>query len=89
MAHGRCMLDNKGYRCILRICNTNCVSTATLVTRTSLNVTLYVGPVLPVLLTYFKARVEIICLLPYIFQMCFIFFAILHACLALKFVCAM
>jgi hypothetical protein len=87
MAHGRCMLDNEGYRCILRICNTHCVSTATLVMRTSLNIT--VGPALPVLLTYFKTRVQIPGLLQYIFQMCSIFFAILHAWLALKFVCAM
>jgi hypothetical protein len=34
MAHVLCMLDNKGYRHTLRMCNTYCISTATLVTRT-------------------------------------------------------
>jgi hypothetical protein len=37
-----CMLDNYGYRRTLIICNTYCFSTATLVVRTRLNVTLYV-----------------------------------------------
>jgi hypothetical protein len=36
-----CMLDTLGYKYTLRICNTYCFSTATLVTRPRLNVTLY------------------------------------------------
>jgi hypothetical protein len=35
-----CMLDNKGYKHTLRICNTYCFSTAVVVARTPLNVTL-------------------------------------------------
>jgi hypothetical protein len=41
MAHAHCMLDNWDYRHTLRICNTYCFSTATMVTRTRLNVTWY------------------------------------------------
>jgi len=41
-AHAHCMPDNYGYRHKLRICNTYCFCTATMVTRTSLNFTLYV-----------------------------------------------
>jgi hypothetical protein len=33
-AHAFCMLDNYGYRHTFRICNTSCVSTATVVART-------------------------------------------------------
>jgi hypothetical protein len=40
--HAHCMLDTKGYKHTLRICNTYCLSTVTLVTRTCLNGTLYV-----------------------------------------------
>jgi len=40
LAH--CMLDTKGYKHTLRICNTYCFSTAKVVARTRLNVTLYV-----------------------------------------------
>jgi len=36
-----CMLDNWGYKHILRICNTYCFSSATMVTRTRLYVTLH------------------------------------------------
>jgi len=39
--HGLCVLDTLGYRITLRICNTYCSSTATVVTRTQLHVTLY------------------------------------------------
>ena len=42
MAHEHWMPDNKGYKHTLRICNTYYFSTATIVTRTPLNVTLYV-----------------------------------------------
>jgi len=42
MAHAHFMPDTKGYKHTLRICNTYCFSTATLVTRKRLNVTLYV-----------------------------------------------
>jgi hypothetical protein len=41
-AHALCMLDNQGYRHTLRIRNTDCFSMATMLTRTRLNVTLYV-----------------------------------------------
>jgi len=41
MAHGHCMLDIKGYKPTLRICNTYCFSTATMVTRTRINITRY------------------------------------------------
>jgi hypothetical protein len=42
MAHARCMLDTKGYKHALIICNTYCFSTAIMVARTLLNVMLYV-----------------------------------------------
>ena len=42
MGHEHSMLDNYGYRHTLRICNTYCFSTATMVARTRLNATLYV-----------------------------------------------
>ena len=40
MAH--CMLDTQGYKHTLRLCNAHCFSTATMVRRTHLNITLYV-----------------------------------------------
>jgi hypothetical protein len=40
--HAHCMLDTKGYKHALRICNTYCFSTATMVTGTRLNVMLHV-----------------------------------------------
>jgi len=46
-AHAPCMLDNKGYRHTVRMCNTPCFSTATMVWGMRLNVTLYAH--LPVL----------------------------------------
>jgi hypothetical protein len=42
MAHALCVLDNWCYRHTLRVCNTYCFFTATMVTRTPLTVTLYV-----------------------------------------------
>jgi hypothetical protein len=42
MGHAYCKLDTKGYEHTLRICNTYCFSTATLVARKRLNITLYV-----------------------------------------------
>jgi hypothetical protein len=42
VAHAHFMPDTKGHKHTLRICNTYCFSTATLVTRRCLNVTLYV-----------------------------------------------
>ena len=42
VAHAHCMLDTKGYKHTLRICNTYCFSTTTMVARTRLNITLYV-----------------------------------------------
>ena len=41
MAHALCMLDTKGYKHTLRICNAYCCYTATTVERARLNVTLY------------------------------------------------
>jgi hypothetical protein len=41
-AHTLCMSDNQGYKHTRRICNAYCFSTATVVTRTRLNVTFYV-----------------------------------------------
>jgi hypothetical protein len=42
MSRAHCMLDNYGYRHIFKLPNTYCFSTATVVTRTRLNITLYV-----------------------------------------------
>ena len=42
MAHAHCMLDTSGYKPTLIIYNTYCFSTATMVERTRLIVTLYV-----------------------------------------------
>ena len=42
MARAHCMLDTKGYRHTLRICNTYCFSTATVIARTRPIVPLYV-----------------------------------------------
>jgi len=39
MAHALCILYNKNYKHIVRICNNYCFSTATVVTRTRLNIT--------------------------------------------------
>jgi len=41
MAHAHCMLDTEVYECTLKIINTYCFSTATMVARTHLNVTLH------------------------------------------------
>jgi hypothetical protein len=41
MAHAHCMLDTQGYRHTLRVCNTYWFSTAAMVARALLNVTLY------------------------------------------------
>ena len=41
-AHAHCMLDTKGYRHILRICNISFISTATMIERKSLNIMLYI-----------------------------------------------
>jgi len=42
MAHAHCMLYTGGYKHTLRICNINCFSTATMVTQTRYNITLYI-----------------------------------------------
>ena len=41
IAHAHCMLDNSGYKRTLRVFNTCCFSTATVVARTRLSVTLH------------------------------------------------
>jgi hypothetical protein len=35
IAHARCVLDTQGYKHILRMCNTYCFSTTTMVARTT------------------------------------------------------
>jgi hypothetical protein len=40
VAYGHCMLDNSGCKHTLRVCNTCCFSTITMVARTRLSVTL-------------------------------------------------
>jgi hypothetical protein len=40
--HAHCILDTKVYKHTLRICNTHCFSTATMVRLTHINATLYV-----------------------------------------------
>jgi hypothetical protein len=42
MAYAHCMLDTQGYKCTYRLCITHCFSTATMVERTRLIITLYV-----------------------------------------------
>ena len=42
MVHVHCTLDTYGYKHTVRICNTHCFSTATMVTRKRLNIALYV-----------------------------------------------
>ena len=42
MGNARCMLDTQGHKYTLRICNTYCFSTTTLVAQTCLNVMLYI-----------------------------------------------
>ena len=42
MADAHCMVDNEGYKHILRMCNNYCFSIATMVERTLFIVTLYV-----------------------------------------------
>jgi len=42
VVYAHCMLDTYGYRHTLRICNTHCFSTATMVAQTRLSVTFYV-----------------------------------------------
>ena len=42
MAHAHRVLDTQGYRHTLRMCNTYCFSTASMVTRTRLIVTLFI-----------------------------------------------
>jgi len=42
MEYDHCMLDTKGYKHTLRTCNTYCFSTARMVARTRLKVTVYV-----------------------------------------------
>ena len=41
MVHVHCVLDTCGYKYIIKLCNTYCFSTATMVTRMCLHVTLY------------------------------------------------
>ena len=56
MGHAHCSLDTLGYKHKLRICNTYCFSTATMVMRTHLSVTLYVQYI-----AYLVSFIELIC----------------------------
>jgi hypothetical protein len=51
-AHALCMLDTQGYKHKIRICNSYCFSTATMITGKRLNVTLYLSR----LSCFFKKR---------------------------------
>jgi len=42
MEHAHCMMDYYGYKYTLRLCNTHCFFTETMVARTRLNNTFYV-----------------------------------------------
>jgi len=42
VAHSHCVLDTEGYKYTLRLCNTYCFSTTTIVALTHLSVKLYV-----------------------------------------------
>ena len=42
MVHSSCMLDSLGYKHTLRLCNTYCFPTATMVARTRVNITSFV-----------------------------------------------
>jgi hypothetical protein len=55
-AHEPCKLDKYVYRHTLRICNTYCVSSATMVTRTHLNITSI--PIWPVLFSITSCGVD-------------------------------
>ena len=52
--HAYCMLDTKGYKHTHTICNTYCFSTAAMVARTRLSVTLYVH----CLVKFFRVKVK-------------------------------
>jgi hypothetical protein len=59
MARAQDMLDTEGYPLTLRICNVYCYTTATMVARTRLNITLYVHWVpclnlLPLILDFYS-----------------------------------
>jgi hypothetical protein len=59
VAHAHFMLFTYGYKHILRICKTYCFSTAAMVARTSLNVTLYVHSLSFLLLLCVRGRQEV------------------------------
>ena len=57
MAYAHCMLNNYGFKHTLRICNTHCFSTTTMVARTRLIVTfIFTLPVLLILYLYSYRR---------------------------------
>jgi len=43
MVHAYCMLDNEGYKHTLRLCNTHCFSTPTMVVRVSMLSYIYIA----------------------------------------------
>jgi len=56
MAHAQCMLNNYGHKHALRICNTYCFPTVTMVTRTRLDITLHVHSLSCSIFQYVKAK---------------------------------
>jgi hypothetical protein len=64
-AHALCMLDTPGYKHTIRICKSYYFSTATMVTGTRLNVTLY----LPHLSCFFKKRQSLTLLMAFIYRL--------------------
>jgi len=56
MAHAHYMLDTKGYKHTFRICNAYCFWTLTEVTRTHLDVTLYVRRLFCQVYDYYTCR---------------------------------
>jgi len=59
MARAHCMLDTQGYKHTHRMYNSYCFSTATVVARTRLHVTLYVNCLSCYILKYFRFHDEI------------------------------
>ena len=59
MAHVHCMLDTSGYEYRVRISNTYCFSTATVVATTRLDGKIYVYCLLCVIIIYWKGGVRI------------------------------
>jgi len=79
-AHAHCMPDTWGYIHTLRTCNTNCFSTATLVTRTPTTVNIYTYVAYPVLFFTFHNNVMIAAVM----GSCCVTCTVYPTCMALK-----